>query len=106
MLRRVARELRARVRVVIEPEEAAATGVAEPPALYRTKRTRSNRIWRHRKKLRNWPFSSTSQISSFASTKYGVLEQADITDTEHCIAEDHLWAFFNATQADATEATR
>jgi len=53
MLRRVARELRARVRVVIEPEEAAATnGVAEPPALYRTKRTRSNRIWRV-KKLRN-----------------------------------------------------
>ncbi len=32
--------------------------------------------------------------------KYGVLEQADITDTEHCIAEDHLWAFLLATQAD------
>jgi type I restriction enzyme R subunit len=31
---------------------------------------------------------------------YGVLEQADITDAEHCIAEDHLWAFLNATQAD------
>ena len=31
---------------------------------------------------------------------YGVLEQSDITDTEHCIAEDHLWAFLNATQAD------
>ena len=31
---------------------------------------------------------------------YGVLEQADITDTEHCIAEDQLWAFLNATQAD------
>src|ERR1700738_3238265 len=32
--------------------------------------------------------------------KYGVLEQSDITDTEHCIAEDQLWAFLNATQAD------
>jgi type I restriction enzyme, R subunit len=32
--------------------------------------------------------------------KYGVLEQSDITDTEHCIAEDQLWAFLAATQAD------
>src|SRR5450756_565668 len=32
--------------------------------------------------------------------RYGVLEQADITDTEHFIAEDHLWAFLAATQAD------
>ncbi len=32
--------------------------------------------------------------------KYGVLEQADITDTEHCIAEDQLWAFLKATQGD------
>jgi type I restriction enzyme R subunit len=32
--------------------------------------------------------------------KYGVLEQADINDTEHFIAEDQLWAFLNATQAD------
>ncbi|MFH1738831.1 MAG: type I restriction endonuclease, partial [bacterium] len=32
--------------------------------------------------------------------KYGVLEQADITDTEHFIAEDQLWAFLKATQAD------
>ncbi len=31
---------------------------------------------------------------------YGVLEQSDITDTWHCIAEDLLWAFLNATQAD------
>ncbi len=31
---------------------------------------------------------------------YGVLEQSDITDTEHFIAEDQLWAFLNATQAD------
>ncbi len=29
-----------------------------------------------------------------------MLEQTDITDTEHCIAEDQLWAFLNATQAD------
>lgn len=32
--------------------------------------------------------------------KYGVLEQSDITDTEHSIAEDQLWAFLKATQAD------
>ncbi|MCX6910887.1 MAG: DEAD/DEAH box helicase family protein [Verrucomicrobia bacterium] len=32
--------------------------------------------------------------------KYGVVEQAEITDTEHFIAEDHLWAFLKATQAD------
>ena len=31
---------------------------------------------------------------------YGKLEQTDITDTEHCIAEDQLWAFLNATQGD------
>jgi len=31
---------------------------------------------------------------------YGVLEQADITDTEHFIAEDHLWAFLKGTQGD------
>jgi transcriptional regulator with XRE-family HTH domain len=44
MLRRVARELRARVRVVIEPETVAATRrVAETPPLYRTKRIRAAR---------------------------------------------------------------
>ena len=32
--------------------------------------------------------------------KYGILEQTDITDTEHFIAEDHLWAFLKATQTD------
>ena len=32
--------------------------------------------------------------------KYGVLEQSEITDTEHFIAEDQLWAFLRATQAD------
>ena len=32
--------------------------------------------------------------------KYGLLEQSDITDTEHFIAEDHLWAFLQATQSD------
>jgi len=31
---------------------------------------------------------------------YGVLEQSDIMDTEHFIAEDQLWAFLTATQAD------
>lgn len=32
--------------------------------------------------------------------RYGLLEQAEITDTEHCLAEDHLWAFLAATQPD------
>jgi len=32
--------------------------------------------------------------------QYGVLEQAEITDTVHYIAEDHLWAFLTATQAE------
>ena len=31
---------------------------------------------------------------------YGVLEQSDITDTEHFIAEDQFWAFIKATQGD------
>ena len=31
---------------------------------------------------------------------YAVLDQSGITDTEHFIAEDHLWAFLNATQAE------
>jgi len=30
--------------------------------------------------------------------KYGVLEQSEITDTEHFIVEDQLWAFLKATQ--------
>ncbi len=38
--------------------------------------------------------------------KYGKLEQADITDTEHCIAEDQLWAFLKATQAASTVGAR
>src|SRR5260370_2305748 len=32
--------------------------------------------------------------------KYGVLEQGDITDTEHFIAEDQLWAFLQDTQQE------
>lgn len=32
--------------------------------------------------------------------QYGVLEQSEIIDTEHFIAEDHLWAFLKSTQAD------
>lgn len=31
---------------------------------------------------------------------YGVLEQADITDKQHCIAENQLWAFLGATQSE------
>lgn len=34
---------------------------------------------------------------------YGVLDQSDITDTEHFIAEDQLWAFLKATQADTLQ---
>lgn len=30
---------------------------------------------------------------------YGVLEQAEISDSEHCIAEGQPWAFLQATQA-------
>ena len=32
--------------------------------------------------------------------QYGVLEQSDITGTAHFIAEDQLWAFLKASQAD------
>ena len=32
--------------------------------------------------------------------QYAVLEQSDITDTAHFIAEDQLWAFFSASQAN------
>src|ERR1700680_5034179 len=32
--------------------------------------------------------------------KYSVLEQSDITDRDHFIAEDQLWAFLKATQSD------
>jgi type I restriction enzyme R subunit len=35
--------------------------------------------------------------------KYGVLEQSDITDTDHFIAEDQLWAFLKATQGDTLQ---
>jgi hypothetical protein len=34
---------------------------------------------------------------------YGVLEQGEITDTEHGIAEDHLWAFLQDTQSETLE---
>jgi len=34
---------------------------------------------------------------------YPTLEQAEITDPEHGLAEDHLWAFLTATQQDALE---
>jgi type I restriction enzyme R subunit len=32
--------------------------------------------------------------------KYAVLEQSEITDTDHCIAEDRLWGFLKAMQTD------
>ncbi len=44
MLRRVARELHARIRVVIEPEGTRATScVSETPSAYRTTRARATR---------------------------------------------------------------
>ena len=39
----------------------------------------------------------------FLVEKYGVLEQSDITDTEHFIAEDQLWAFLKASQPDTLQ---
>jgi len=33
--------------------------------------------------------------------RYIALKQAEITDTEHVIVEDHLWAFLKATQKAA-----
>lgn len=35
--------------------------------------------------------------------RYAVLEQGEITDREHFIAEDHLWAFLQATQKETLE---
>lgn len=35
--------------------------------------------------------------------EYGKLEQSDVTDTEHFIVEDGLWAFVNATQTETVE---
>src|SRR5207253_3999249 len=35
--------------------------------------------------------------------KYGLLEQADISDTENFIVEDHLWAFLNDTQPETVK---
>ena len=32
---------------------------------------------------------------------YGVPEQTDIAETEHCIAEDQFWAFLNAIRVEA-----
>ena len=31
---------------------------------------------------------------------YGVPEQTDIAETEHCIAEDQLWAFLSAIRVE------
>ena len=46
--------------------------------------------------------TSQQHVADFLGREhgYGVLEQADITDTEHFIAEDQLWAFLKATQSD------
>ncbi len=34
---------------------------------------------------------------------YGQLEQSDITDTEYALAEDHTWAFIQATQVETVK---
>lgn len=34
---------------------------------------------------------------------YGQLEQSDITDTDYTLAEDHTWAFIQATQAETVK---
>lgn len=54
------------------------------------------------KSRRNPELTFQQHIADFLvrEHKYGVLEQSDITDTEHFIAENLLWAFLNATQAE------
>lgn len=44
-------------------------------------------------------------ISAYLIREHGypLLEQDEITDTEHVIVEDHLWSFLNATQKDALD---
>jgi type I restriction enzyme, R subunit len=46
--------------------------------------------------------SFQEHIAAYLERKheYGVLEQSDITDTVHFIAEDNLWSFLKATQGD------
>jgi DNA repair protein RadC len=53
-----------------------------------------------RKKAPELTFQQHIADSLVREHKYGALEQAEITDNEHFIAEDHLWAFLKATQAD------
>ena len=44
-------------------------------------------------------------IAAFLNRVHGypLLEQAEITDTEQCIAEDHLWTFLKATQKETLD---
>ena len=44
-------------------------------------------------------------IAAYLNREHGypVLEQAEITDTEHFIAEDHLWAFLTTTQKETLD---
>ena len=41
-----------------------------------------------------------AHIAEYLCREHGyiALEQTEITDTVHCIAEDHLWSFLKATQ--------
>ena len=76
-----------------------------PAADHRSRLQRVHGAW-----LRRRPPELTFQqhIADFLVREhsYGVLEQSDITDTEHCIAEDQLWAFLKATQADTAQEAR
>ncbi|MEW6668145.1 MAG: hypothetical protein AB1512_23285 [Thermodesulfobacteriota bacterium] len=44
-------------------------------------------------------------IAAFITREHGypILEQAEITDTEHFLAGDHLWDFLKATQKDTLD---
>ncbi|MCX6538242.1 MAG: DEAD/DEAH box helicase family protein [Acidobacteria bacterium] len=53
-----------------------------------------------RKKTPELTFQQHIEDFLIREHRYGVLEQSDITDTEHFIAEDQLWAFLIATQCD------
>jgi len=54
------------------------------------------------KRTRRPELTFQDHVANFLIRKhqYGLLEQADVTDTQHFIAEDQLWAFLRATQAD------
>ena len=52
---------------------------------------------------RELPFQGHAATFLVDVHHHGVLEQSEITDTEHFIAEDHLLAFLKATPADTLQ---